>query len=142
MKILAIGQKLFEEKFRPTGGAIKSVGSEGVETEFSIISEISGFGKAEGVTGTNMGTIRGLTEPGSIGSGTGIGVMTLEGDAVTWKFSYAAKTSAAGAQYICTVTFMTMSEKLAWLNQTICVLEGESGADLTKPGTNVYYEWS
>jgi hypothetical protein len=68
--------------------------------------------------------------------------MMLDGDAVTWKYSYAAKSTAAGAKYICTVTFMTMSEKLAWLNQTICVMERESGADLTTPGTNVFYEWS
>ena len=52
---MPIGQKLFEEKFRPTGGAIKSIGSEGVESEFSINSEIIGFGKAEGFTGTNYG---------------------------------------------------------------------------------------
>ncbi|MGZ4908286.1 MAG: hypothetical protein ACXVIG_04925 [Halobacteriota archaeon] len=51
--------------------------------------------------------------------------MTLDGDAVTWKFSYAAKTSAAGAKYICTVTFMTMSKRLTWLNQTIRIIEGE-----------------
>jgi len=137
-----IGQKLFEEKFRPTGGAIKSIGSEGVESEFSITSEITGFGKAQGIKGTNMGTLRNLAQPSGIGTGTGLGVMMLDGDAVTWTFSYAAKTSAAGAKYICTVTFMTMSEKLAWLNQTICVMEGESGADLTTPGTNVFYEWS
>jgi hypothetical protein len=142
VKILAIGQKLFEEKFRPTGGAIKSIGPEGVETEFSIASEIVGFGNAEGIKGTNMGTLRSLAKPDGIGTGTGLGVMTLNGDAVTWKFSFAAKTSAAGAKYICTVTFMTMSDKLAWLNQTICVLEGESGPDLSKPGTNVYYEWN
>ncbi|MGB9370612.1 MAG: hypothetical protein WCB79_01530 [Halobacteriota archaeon] len=77
-----------------------------------------------------------------IGTGMGLGVMMLDGDAVTWTFSYAAKTSAAGANYICTVTFRTVSEKLAWLNQTICVMEGESGADLTTPGTNEFYEWS
>lgn len=138
---MALGQKLFEEKFRPMGGAIKSVGSEGVESEFSITSEITGFGKAEGVTGTNTGTLRNLAQPSGIGTGTGIGVMTLDGEDVIWKYSYAAKTTAAGPKYVCTVTFMTKSEKLAWLNQIICVMEGESGADLTTPGTNVYYEW-
>jgi hypothetical protein len=60
--------------------------------------------------------------------------MNLDGDAVTWNFSYAGKTSAAGGKYVCLVTFMTMSEKLAWLNHTICALEGEGEADLTKPG--------
>jgi len=138
---LAIGQKLFEERFRPTGGAIKSIGFEGVKSEFSITSEITGFGKAGGVTGTNMGTLSNLAQPGGIGTGTGLGIMMLDGAAVTWKFSFAAKTSAAGAKYVCTVTFTTTSEKFAWLNQTICVLEGESGTDLTQPGTNIYYEW-
>jgi hypothetical protein len=31
--------KLFEEKFRPVGFAIKSVGPEGAESEVSVISE-------------------------------------------------------------------------------------------------------
>ncbi len=105
------------------------------------MSEITGFGKAEGIKGTNMGTLRSLAKPSGIGTGTGLGVMTLDGETVTWTFSFAAKTSAAGAKYICTVTFMAMSDKLAWLNQTVCVLEGESGPDLSKPGINVYYEW-
>lgn len=61
---------------------------------------------------------------------------------MTWKYGYAAKNTAAGVRYIGTVTFKTMSEKLAWPNQTICVMEGESGTDLTTPGTNVYYKWS
>lgn len=41
-----------------------------------------------------------------------------------------------------TVTFMTMSEKLAWLNRTICVIEGAGKADPAKGGTKVFYEWS
>jgi len=138
---VVLGQKLFEEQFRPAGGAIKSIGSEGVETEFSITSEITGFGKAEGITGTNMGTLRTLAQPSGIGTGTGLGVMTLNGETVTWKLRFAARSSAAGVKYVCTATFMTMSQKLSWLNETICVVEGESGADLTQPGTNVFYEW-
>jgi len=74
-----------------------------------------------------MGTLRTLAQPGGIGTGTGLGVMMLDGEAVTWKLSFAAKNTAAGSKYISTVTFITMSEKLAWLNQTICVVEGESG---------------
>jgi hypothetical protein len=142
VKNLAIGQKLFEEKFRPLGGAIKSIGSEGFETEFSMSGEITGFGKAQGVKGTNIGTLRVFTRPDGIATGTGLGIMTLDGDAVTWKFGYAGKPSPAGGKHVCTVTFMTTSAKLAWLNQTICIIEGESETDLTKPGTKVFYEWS
>jgi len=88
--ILAIAQKPFEEKFRPTGGAIKSSGAEGVETELSTSSEITGFGKAQGLKGTNMGTLRTLAQPGGIATGTGLVVMMLDGEAVTWKLSFAA----------------------------------------------------
>lgn len=38
-----------------------------------------------------------------------------------------------------TVTFMTMSERLAWLNRTICVMEAAGDA---KAHTDVFYEWS
>ena len=139
---MAIGQKLFEEKIRPMGFAIKSVSSEGVESEFSVTGEITGFGKAQGIKGTNMGTLRDLAQPSGIATGTGQGIMTLDGDAAVWKLSYVSKpTGAASGKYIGTATFMTMSEKLAWLNKTICVMEGEGEADPTKVGTNVFYEW-
>jgi hypothetical protein len=142
VNILAIGQKLFEEKFRPMGATIKSVGPEGVETEFTYAGDITGFGRAQGVKGTNMATVRVLKRPG-VATGTGQGIMTLAGDSAAYQLSYAAKaTGAAAAKYICTVTFMTTSDKFAWLNQTICVLEGEGEADPTKVGTNVFYEWS
>ncbi|MGB9372269.1 MAG: hypothetical protein WCB79_10120 [Halobacteriota archaeon] len=40
------------------------------------------------------------------------------------------------------MTFATVSEKLSWLNRTICVMEGKGEAHPTKVGTNVFYEWS
>ena len=76
MKILAIREKLFEEKVTATGFAIKSVGSEGVESEYSVTGEITGFGKAEGVKATNMGTMRNLVRPSGITTGTAQGVIT------------------------------------------------------------------
>ena len=140
MKILAIGEKLFEEKIRPVGFAIKSVGSEGVESEFSVTGEITGFGKAESVKATNMGTMCNHVRPSGITTGTAQGVMTTtDGDSVVWKLCYAGKASGTGGKLTGTVTFMTMSEKLAWLNSTICVMESAGDA---KVGTNVFYEWS
>jgi len=144
VNILPVRQKLFEEKFRPLGFAIKSVTSEGVETEMSVTSEITGFGNAQGVKGTNIGTLCDLAQPSGIATGKGLGIITTtDGDSVVWKLSYAGKASSAGGQkYIGTVTFMTISEKLAWLNQTICVMEGEGEADPTQLGTNIFCEWN
>jgi hypothetical protein len=140
VKILAIGEKLFEEKVTPKGFAIKSVGSEGVESEYSVTGEITGFGKAEGVKATNMGTMCNLVRPTGITTGTAQGIITTtDGDSVVWKLCYAGKSSGAGGTFVGTVTFMTMSEKLAWLNSTICVIEGAGDA---KVGTDVFYEWS
>ena len=140
MKILAIGEKLFEEKITPRGFAIKSVGSEGVESEYSVTGEITGFGKAEGVKATNMATMRNLVRPTGVATGTAQGIMTTtDGDSVVWKLCYAGKTSGTGGRLTGTVTFMTMSEKLAWLNSTICVIESVGDA---KVGTNLFYEWS
>jgi hypothetical protein len=145
VKILAIREKLFEEKVTPRGFTIKSVGSEGVESEYSVTGEITGFGKAEGVRATNMGTMCSHERPtgittGGITTGTAQGIMTTtDGDSVVWKLCYAGKASAAGWGLTGTVTFMTMSEKLAWLNSTICVIEGAGDA---KAGTDVFYEWN
>jgi hypothetical protein len=140
VKILAIGEKLFEEKVTPRGFAIKSVGSEGVESEYSVTGEITGFRRAEGIKATNMGTMRNLVRPTGITTGTAQGIITTtDGDSVVWKLCYAGKSSGAGGTFVGTVTFMTMSEKLAWLNSTICVIEGAGDA---KVGTDVFYEWS
>jgi hypothetical protein len=140
VKILAIGEKLFEEKIAPRGFAIKSVGSEGVEFEYSVTGEITGFGKAEGVKATNMGTMCSFVRPAGITTGTAQGIMTTtDGDSVVWKLCYAGKSSSAGGRLTGTMTFMTMSQKLAWLNSTICVIEGAGDAEV---GTNVFYEWS
>jgi hypothetical protein len=140
VKILAIEEKLFEEKITPRGFAIKSVGSEGVESEYSVTGEITGFGKAEGVKATNMGTMCNHVRPTGITTGTAQGIMTTtDGDSVVWKLCYAGKSSGTGGRLTGTVTFMTMSEKLAWLNSTICVMEGKGDA---KVGTNTFYEWS
>jgi len=140
VKILALREKLFEEKITPRGFAIKSVGSEGVESEYSVTGEITGFGKAEGIKATNMGTMRNLVRPIGINTGTAQGIMTTtDGDSVVWKLCYAGKASGAGGRLTGTVTFMTMSQKLAWLNSTICVMESAGDA---KAGTDVFYEWS
>jgi hypothetical protein len=62
-----------------------------------------------------------------------------DGDSVVWKLCYAGKSSGTGVKLTGTVTFMTMSEKLAWLNRTICVMEATGDA---KAHTDVFYEWS
>jgi hypothetical protein len=61
---------------------------------------------------------------------------------VVWKLSYAGRASGVGGKLTGTVTFATVSEKLSWLNRTICVMEGKGEAHPTKVGTNVFYEWS
>ena len=95
----------------------------------------TGFGKAEGVKGTNMGTMCNLVRPTGITTSTAQGIMTTtDGDSVVWKLYYEGKASGAGGKFTGTVTFMTMSEKLAWLNSTICVFEGAGDA---KVGTDV-----
>ncbi|MGB9372270.1 MAG: hypothetical protein WCB79_10125 [Halobacteriota archaeon] len=80
---MAIGEKIFEEKIRPVGFAIKSVGSEGVESEYSVTGEIIGFGKAQGVNGTNMGTMCNLLRLSGITTGTAQGIMTTT-DGILW----------------------------------------------------------
>jgi len=140
---LAIGEKLFKEKITPVGFAIKSVGSEGVESEYSVTGEIIGFGKAQRRQGHQYGTTRNLSRPSGITTGIAQGIMTTtDGDSVVWKLSYAGKSSGAGGKLTGTVTFTTVSEKLSWLNRTICVMEGKGEADPTKVGTNVFHEWS
>ncbi len=75
---MTIGQKLSEEKIRPVGFAIKSVGSEAVESEYDVTGEIIGFGKAQGLKGTNMGNLLDLKQPSGVTTGTAQGIMTRQ----------------------------------------------------------------
>ncbi len=144
VKMLTIGQKIFEETVRPIGITVRSVGPEGVETETTISAEIVGFGPAQGVNGKLLGTQRNKIGSNGIVRGTGQGKMVFEqGELVVCKLKYAGRMTASdGQKHVGTLTFMTVSEKLAWLNQTVGVVEGEFKGGPTGSGKNIIYEWS
>jgi hypothetical protein len=141
--ILPIGQKIFEEKWKPLGMTVKSTGSEGITIEMTSSGELTGFGPANDMKGTIVGTIIDTRGSSGISTGTGQGILnTTGGDMGIWKIMYAGRPTGSGGQkWIGTVTFMTMSKNLAWLNDMICVLEGGGEADPTKPGSGTFYEW-
>jgi hypothetical protein len=85
MRMLVLGEKIFEVKGKVTGVSIKSKGPEGVRVEENVAAEVKGFGRFP--SGRNIGAMELVTTPDSNASGTGqVTFTSQEGDSAVWKF--------------------------------------------------------
>jgi hypothetical protein len=136
---LVLGEKLWEEKGKAIGMAIKSIGPEGVHMEETFTSTVKGFGRSP--NGTNMGTLNIVTRPDGFFSGTGQGIFTTQdGDSVVWKLHGIGKPEAGKHKGVYTLEFMTTSQKLSWMNSLIAITEGVlDPKTMELSGTG--YEW-
>ncbi len=127
---MPLGEKVSEEKGKTTGMSIKSIGPEGTTIEFNIVSQIKGFGRVP--NGRNMGTMTVLQGPNTSNS-TGQGmIVTEDGEMLPWHASGVSKRVGNKFKGITLVTFSTRSEKYAWVNDSLLVLDGEVSADLSE----------
>jgi len=135
---MALGEKVAEEKGSIIGMSIKSIGADGMSSEISFASEVQGFGRFP--SGRNMGTLSGLDGPHTSRS-TGQGVfVTKDGETLPWHGSGIGKMVVGKSKGIFLVTFTTMSQKYAWMNDVLIVLDSEASADRTK-FSDTAYEW-
>jgi hypothetical protein len=138
---MVLGQKLWEGKGKSNPGFIKDINMEGITSVYSWIAQMKGVGKAKGVNCNLNVTGTSMTPPKGIGKSKDQGVlMTTTGDMAVVKgmdmMKMGPKPMAVGLW-----SFMTMSEKLGWLNETIGVVVFEA-VDMMWNEVNVsIYEW-
>jgi hypothetical protein len=135
---LVLGEKVAEEKGSAVGMSIKSVGADGIATESSFVSEIQGFGRFP--SGKNMGTITAIEGP-KTSRGTGQGVcVTNDGEALPWHYSAIGRRVGDKHKSVAIVTFSTLSQKYAWMNDLLLVLDIDISLDYSQ-FSDTAYEW-
>jgi hypothetical protein len=134
---MALGEKVLEEKGTLTGVSIKSVAADGMSMEVNFAGEVQGFGRFP--SGKIMGTMSELEGPNT-NRITGQGMfVTPEGESLPWHGSGASKSVGFKSKGMFLVTFSTLSQKYAWTNSLLLVLDMEVGADMKFIATG--YEW-
>ena len=135
---MALGEKVAEEKGKVTGMSIKSLGPEGMNIELNIVSEIKGYGRWP--NGKNMGTMTALEGPKtSTSTGQGM-VVTEDGETLPWHAIGVSKRVGNKSKGLTLITFSTPSQKYAWANDVLIVLDGEVSADFSQ-FSDTAYEW-
>ncbi len=141
---LVLGEKLWEGKGKTSGpGFIKNVGMEGVESMYSWIAQLKGTGKAKGVDANINISAFSMMPPKGIGKAKDQGTfMTMTGEmgiikgVDMMKMTMGKNPTAVGLW-----CFMTMSEKLAWLNETIAIVTVEATDPMWTEFTIAIHEW-
>jgi hypothetical protein len=135
---MVLGEKVGEEKGKATGMSIKSIGPEGMTIEVSFVSEVKGFGRYSG--GRNMGTLTVIQGPSTHKTaGQGIFV-TTDGESLPWHVVGTGKRVGGRDRGIGLVTFSTRSQKYAWVNDGLYVLDSEASPDFSE-FSDISYEW-
>lgn len=125
---MAIGEKLWEGKGKSGASFIKSITMEGVTSMYTWMAQMKGMGRAKGVDCNLNVTAVSMSPPKGIASSTDQGMMmTMTGDMGVIKgFDLMKMTMNGKPSSVGLWSFMTMSEKLGWLNDVIAVVTFES----------------
>jgi len=141
---MVLGEKLWEGKAKSAGeGLIKSVGMDGITSVYSWTADMKGVGKAKGVDGNLHVTAKMKSPPKSVTAAKDQGIFnTTTGDMCVvkghdlMKMTMGTNPSAVGLW-----TFMTISEKLAWLNNTVALVTFEALDMMWMESKITIYEW-
>jgi hypothetical protein len=134
---MPLGERVLEEKGTLTGVSIKSVAADGMSIELNFAGEAQGFGRFPSgrILGT-MNELEGLNTNRITGQGM---FVTKEGESLPWNGSGASKSVGDKSKGMFLVTFNTSSQKYAWTNNLLLVLDMEVSADMKFVATG--YEW-
>ena len=139
---MVIGQKLWEGKGKSGPGFMKSIDMEGVTSEFTWSAQLKGLGCAEGLDCMVNVTAKSKQPPKGIGTAKDIGViMTMAGDMATLKGHDLAKMVDGKPASVGLWSFMTMSDKLNWLNDLIALVTWEALDPMWQEFNMTIYEW-
>jgi len=140
---MVIGEKLWEGKGKSGASFIKSVGMEGVTSMYTWTAQMKGMGKAMGVDANLNVTGFSMTPPKGLGSSKDQGMlMTMMGDMAVLKgYDLMKMTMGRNPTSVGLWSFMTMSEKLAWLNETIALVTFEALDPMWMEISVTIWEW-
>ncbi len=141
---MVLGEKLWEGKGKSAStGFIKSVGMEGVTSEFSWMAQVKGMGRAKGVDGNINVTAVSIMPPKGVSTTKDQGVfMTTTGDMGVMKGAdYMKMVLGKNPSSVGLWTFMTMSEKLGWMNDLIAVAVIEAVDPMWMEFNISIFEW-
>jgi len=119
---MPLGEKWFEEKGRMTMTYIESIDSNGVVMKQSFESDLKGMGKFP--SGKNMGSGTIYVKPSGKAHGKWQGIlMTADGEMVTWHGKGQSVRAGPKVKGVMLLSFMTISEKLKWMNMVTGVMD-------------------
>jgi hypothetical protein len=141
---MVLGEKLWEGKGKSVGPSfIKSVGANGVTSEFAWMAQVKGMGRAKGADLMINVTAVSMLPPKGVAGTKDLGMFnTMTGDMGTMmgmdlmKMVMGKNPSAVGLW-----TFMTMSEKLGWMNDVIAVAVIDALDPMWMEFNLTIYEW-
>jgi len=138
---MVLGEKLWEGKGKTMGMAIKSAGPEGVTVEATWMAQLKGVGRAKGVDGSVTFTGMVLMEPTGAGWSRGQGLFNMGGgDMAVVKGSGHGKVEDGKSKSVGLWGFMTMSQKLGWLNAVVALVTQE-GDPMWQEFEMAVHEW-
>ena len=141
---MVLGEKLFEGKGKSTGPSyIKSIDAQGVTSIFAWTAQLKGMGRAKGVDGMLNVTATSMAPPkGVAGAKDKIMFFTMTGDMAVGKGMDLMKmTMGTNPSAVGLWSFMTMSEKLAWMNDVIAVVTMQATDPMWMEFTVTIHEW-
>ncbi len=140
---LVIGEKLWEGKGKSGAGFIKSIGMEGVNSVYTWTAQMKGMGKAKGVDGNLNVTGYSMTPPKGIAASKDQGMlMMMTGDmAIIKGFDLMKMVMGKNPTSVGLWTFMTMSEKLGWINDLIALVTFEAMDPMWMEMNITIWEW-
>jgi len=143
VKKMAIGEKLWEGKGKGGANFIKSITMEGVTSMYTWTAQLKGMGKAKGVDCNLNVTGMSMTPPKGLATSTDQGMlMTMTGDMGTLKgFDLMKMVPGAKPSSVGLWSFMTMSPKLSWLNETIALVTFEAADPMWMELDIAIWEW-
>jgi hypothetical protein len=143
IKKMAIGEKLWEGKGKSGAGFIKSITMEGVVSVFTFTAQMKGMGKAKGVDCNLNVTGFSKMPPKGMGMSKDQGMlMTMTGDmAVAKGMSLSKMEMGKNPTALGLWSLMTMSDKLAWINNTIFLVTFEAIDPMWSEINIAIWEW-
>ncbi len=139
---MVLGEKLWEGKSAGPG-VVKYVGMEGVVSEYSWSAQLKGMGRAKAIDLNIHTTAIMKNQVKAIPKAKDQGIfMTATGDMGVLKGHDLMKMNPVGNPAAVGLwTFMTKSEKLNWMNDTIALVTFEALDPMWMDGNITIYEW-